>query len=160
DLEGVYFPAAQWQAAEQSGHLPRDPLIMAIAPHGNVADDASNIRQFTTLRASWNAAGKRVTHRDARRIAAALERWRGGTHLEMDAPALALKGDESVPVEVETSDPRVMRLIMVARDPDSRGGAYHMWSSAMVLVRGRIVNLEWGRRGFFSIRTLAEVSDN
>ncbi len=115
---------------------PRDLTVMAAVPAGNSFSDVNNATRFEAQKNSWVATGRQITDPGARRIATELERWTTGAQSSLDDP---LPRGDTVAVRVESPDARRVQLLTVGHNQTAEFGEYDLHSSALVFVRGRVL---------------------
>lgn len=154
----IFFPRERLEEVARN-RGPHDLSVTVSSFDENSSDDARNATRFEAVRSSWMAQGRSMRDPDARRIATALESLRNGGSVEFENPLAGRSGD-TVAVAVESSGPHQVQLLVVGHHPPSEGGDYDLHSSALVLVRGRILEFMWTRRGTFSLPALSQVSSD
>ena len=125
---------------ESAGPVPRDSL------------------SFAALCKSWREAAARSVSPEGARVAKALSRWRH-TAEDGDLGLGNLPNDARYVVAFEAPARGICRLVTIMRSSEDRPGSAEVWCDTRVLVRGRILTLNWSRASSATVRDLAEVCD-
>jgi hypothetical protein len=157
-IAGFFLPRDRLEAVLGGAH-PKDLSVSASVLGANTPSGPLNASRFESMRAAWTTTGSRITDPDARRIAEALATWKGGAQQELDDP-LGHRGGDTMAVAVDHLGSYAVQLLSVGHNLPTDDAPYDIHSTALVLVRGRILSLMWTRRGSFSVRALNEVSDD
>ena len=125
---------------ESSGPAPADP------------------GRFAALCADARVLASRSGSREGARVAEALRRWRSGAR--RDNPKLGNVPDgPGYVVAFERLQPCIFRILTLMHSTDRHADAVEVWCETRVLVRGRILTLNWSSYSAATVGDLAAVCD-
>jgi hypothetical protein len=89
-------------------------------------------------------------------VAEALRRWRNGARRE-DPKLGSVPDGPGYVVGFERLEPRICRMVTLVHSSDGHAGVAEAWCDTRVLVRGRILTLNWSASSAATIGDLAAV---